>query len=309
MSTNRQPAGTSVGGQWAPGAASEVEMDLDDAFDDTFDAPELTLVADSDPEYQIAKDGGFDFGLEAPPAPKNRTLSVAPGEKVSIRPGDIARIDRGKDTGKMFVLAGTRGLAVLESSGTDRDPDYEIVTLRPSTTGSGSAFVPRGVEQVSDRNWEIVDDDTLFGDDIKKYGGSRGKGKSARKALEDRASIADIGAPTAEGERAWCQQTNAGPEYASHPLAREKAYNFVAERPDLSLRPSPDFGAKDPTTGEVDPDFIDDWDDFDGLDPAHRNQVFARRFIQGGAEEHFYADGPEIYCHRWPDNTTERVGP
>lgn len=30
MSINRQPAGTSVGGQWAPGAASEVDMDLGD---------------------------------------------------------------------------------------------------------------------------------------------------------------------------------------------------------------------------------------------------------------------------------------
>lgn len=37
MSINRQPAGTSIGGQWAPGAASEIEdsLDLDDAFDDT----------------------------------------------------------------------------------------------------------------------------------------------------------------------------------------------------------------------------------------------------------------------------------
>jgi len=36
MNTNRQPAGTSIGGQWAPGAAGEVEdsLDLDDAFDD-----------------------------------------------------------------------------------------------------------------------------------------------------------------------------------------------------------------------------------------------------------------------------------
>ena len=30
MSTNRQPAGTSIGGQWAPGAAAEVEDGLDD---------------------------------------------------------------------------------------------------------------------------------------------------------------------------------------------------------------------------------------------------------------------------------------
>lgn len=30
MSINRQPAGTSVGGQWAPGAAAEVDMDLAD---------------------------------------------------------------------------------------------------------------------------------------------------------------------------------------------------------------------------------------------------------------------------------------
>lgn len=35
MNTNRQPAGTSIGGQWAPGSAGEVEMDLDDAFDDS----------------------------------------------------------------------------------------------------------------------------------------------------------------------------------------------------------------------------------------------------------------------------------
>ena len=34
MSTNRHPSGTSIGGQWAPGASGEVEMSLDDAFDD-----------------------------------------------------------------------------------------------------------------------------------------------------------------------------------------------------------------------------------------------------------------------------------
>ena len=41
MSTNRQPAGTSVGGQWAPGSAGEVEdsLDLEDSFDD-FGHPE-----------------------------------------------------------------------------------------------------------------------------------------------------------------------------------------------------------------------------------------------------------------------------
>ena len=284
-------------------------MDLDDAFDDTFDAPELTLVADSDPEYQIAKDGGFDFGFETPTVPENRNFDVGPGEKASMRPGDLAYINRGKDKGPAFVLAGTRGLAVLENSGSDKDPDYEIVTLVPSTTGSGSPFVPRGVEQVSDRNWEVSDEEYILSDDVDKHNRFRDQGKSARKILTNYASIGDIGAPTAAGERSWCQQTNAGPEYASHPLAREKAYNFVAERPDVSLRPSPDYGVTDPDTGEAVPDFIDDWDDFDGLDPAHRNQVFARRFIPGGAEEHFYADGPEIYCHRWPDNTTERVGP
>ena len=33
MSTNRQPAGTSIGGQWAPGAASEVDDSLDPVDD------------------------------------------------------------------------------------------------------------------------------------------------------------------------------------------------------------------------------------------------------------------------------------
>lgn len=38
MSDNRHPAGTSVGGQWAPGSAGEIDIDdaLDDAFGDTF---------------------------------------------------------------------------------------------------------------------------------------------------------------------------------------------------------------------------------------------------------------------------------
>lgn len=45
MSTNRQPAGTSVGGQWAPGAAGEV----DDSLDVADDRPEAEEFLDSAP--------------------------------------------------------------------------------------------------------------------------------------------------------------------------------------------------------------------------------------------------------------------
>lgn len=271
-------------------------MDLDDAFDDTFDAPTLTLVEpDPEPEYPIADDGGFDFGIDGTERGLDRTFDVSAKQTASLRPGDLVSVER-DNGGQAFVLAGTRGLAVLEPDGDDKNPDYSLTTLEPTYTGTQSPFLPSGVERVSDSRFDVVDDEFLPNGEIERYNDLRDR-DSVRRLMSDRTNI---GAPTIAGERDWCQSVGSGPEYASHPLARQKAYDFIATNPDVSLRPQPDWRSGDN-------DMTDDWDDFDGLAPEHRNQVFARRFIPGGAEEHFYADGPEIFCHRWPENTNERI--
>src|SRR5699024_2791622 len=71
MNTNRQPAGTSIGGQWAPGAAGEVEdaLDLDDAFDDTA-APQYESIDLKMVERSAARQGWGDV---------NSVTDVAPG--------------------------------------------------------------------------------------------------------------------------------------------------------------------------------------------------------------------------------------
>jgi len=302
MSTNRHPAGTTVGGQWAPGASGEVDIDLDDALDDTFDDDPFEDISDEevrDPaetvEYAIADDGGFDFGLSDSRRRLDRSLNVSATQTATLEPGDLALVER-KDGGDIYVLAGTRGMAVLEPDGDDEDRDYSLTTLEPTYTGSQSPFLPSGVERVSDSRFDVADDEFLPSGEIENYGKLR-TWDSVRRLMSERTNI---GAPTIAGERDWCQSVGSGPEYASHPLARQKAYDFIATNPDVSLRPQPDWRSGDN-------DMTDDWDDFDGLAPEHRNQVFARRFIPGGAEEHFYADGPEIFCHRWPENTNERI--
>ena len=72
MSINRQPAGTSIGGQWAPGAADEVEdsLDLDDAFDDTADGHQYGDVDLRAVERSAARQGWGEV---------NSVTEVAPG--------------------------------------------------------------------------------------------------------------------------------------------------------------------------------------------------------------------------------------
>ena len=82
VSESRHPAGTSVGGQWAPSAAGEI----DDMLDETFDSPET----ESPTEF---RDSGSDVGR--------------------VEPGEVVRIDEGR----AYVLGGSRGLVAATKTG------------------------------------------------------------------------------------------------------------------------------------------------------------------------------------------------
>lgn len=82
MSTNRQPPGTSLGGQFASGSAGEVDIDLDDAFDDTFDEQDQTI-----------RETGPNVG--------------------QIRPGEVVRVDGGR----AYMLGGSRGIVAATKTG------------------------------------------------------------------------------------------------------------------------------------------------------------------------------------------------
>lgn len=56
---NRHPEGTSVGGQWAPGSAGEVDMELD--FEDAFDGQGY---APHEPVQPISEDGRYGLALD-----------------------------------------------------------------------------------------------------------------------------------------------------------------------------------------------------------------------------------------------------
>lgn len=100
MSDSRHPAGTSIGGQWAPSAAGEV----DDMLDETFDPP----VAKSRTEF---RDSGVDVGR--------------------VEPGEVVRIDGGR----AYVLGGSRGIVAPRRPATaTRCASTSMPNRRPLTT-------------------------------------------------------------------------------------------------------------------------------------------------------------------------------
>lgn len=280
-------------------------MGLDDAFDDTFDLP---TESESEPIYDIADDGGFDFGIESAPPRTEKTITVSPDQGADLQPGDMAIVKTGRN--RSFVIAGTRGIAVLESASGDdgKNPDYEITTLQRSTTGNLGVVPETSRNAIGPGPWEEVGGDYIPSGEVEVAKGFRGDGSEARRMFERFASVSDVGALSAGGERKWCEDTGSGPEYASHPLAKEKAYSFVASHPELSLRAVP----------PDDPDEREDWEissnghwdnDFEGLDPSHHGQVFARHRLSALRESFYYADGPDIYRYDSLDDTTERIEP
>lgn len=87
MSDNRHPAGTSIGGQWAPSAAGEV----DDMLDETFDQP----VTESRTEF---RDAGTDVGR--------------------VEVGEVVRVNGGRG----YLLGGSRGIVAA----TKTDDGYTV---------------------------------------------------------------------------------------------------------------------------------------------------------------------------------------
>lgn len=290
MSDNRHPAGTSLGGQWAPGSSSEI--DLDDALDETPTGWDLTE-PEPEPEYPIADDGGFDFNMEGAGPREERFLHVREPRNLDLHPGDVAVVESksGRDS---FVMAGSRGIAVLEPAD---EGGYELLSMAPRNPGSPSsvALGADGVKSVSYDDWYIESEEEVMAGDVEEHSGLPRNGKEAKKLMLARARTDVVGSLTSSGERQWCESRQAGPEFASHPLAREKAYDLVSSRPDLDIRPS------------LSDDEYREWDEFDGLDPQHYPQVFAHRRVSPNAEEHYFADGDSIFAYRHPENETERI--
>lgn len=119
MSENRHPAGTAVGGQWAPG--SYAEIDLDDALDDTFGF-------EPEPEHDHS-DGTLGIGTPGAAigfTPRDLPTARKVGDMAILNDvGDMQRTDH-PDGKSHYVLAADQGYAVLfreKSDYYDEDSD------------------------------------------------------------------------------------------------------------------------------------------------------------------------------------------
>lgn len=301
MSTSRRPAGTSVGGQWAPGASGEVAdfLDFEDAFDDEmgFVEPE----PESEPVYGVAPDGGFDFGI-APQAPETSNTLIIEGRERVVEPGEFARIvpKKSSERDDSFVLAGTRGMVYLTREPNPHyDPD-EPGSLEPKTedvvyvlTAEDGPANPRkgtgqsrylldtaSAERFSATSLYPVNDYGVGTDDgeVLRYEDS----ESVRAYLTSRAPF-EIGPVDGKSERQHMEETGAGPASLSDSIEQQKAYDFMAENPSLVPRPpvgSDDFDIFESTTTSL-------------VEPEHRDTIFADR-TQGADYEVFYTHGGEV---------------
>lgn len=136
MSENRHPAGTSVGGQWAPGSAGEI--DLDDAFDDETPAPE--------PELPPGYDDAFD-----------RYSPVSDEVRSAVAVAADEHRDFSDESGK------TIDSEILRVSDLPDDLEYDKISVHVSEDGCVSARIEGALlddefDAMSARSSKFVDD-------------------------------------------------------------------------------------------------------------------------------------------------------
>lgn len=240
MSQQRHPAGTSVGGQWAPGSATEIETELLDAFDDTFDDPQPQPAPEPyDPP--ISGDGGFDFGLEPAEEMSSTTLSL--DQARTAEPGELIKVTG--DRGTTYVLGCQGGVVVY--SGTAKQ--HQVISYvrqapgEPETSHFWSVSGPPAVLTPAERD---IDDDDLqergavfagsggyiLASDTEAAEVDLSSRKKMRAYLESLAHP-QLGSTRNESSMQWMQRTQIGCGRLNDVYDRVAAYDHMRQHPHL----------------------------------------------------------------------------
>lgn len=159
MSENRHPAGTSLGGQWAPGSAGEVDLDAFDADPSTDPGMEDHFAQQRDPMRDMRTEAHSNM-LPVGRQKADRVRSVAKYAAISLSEDLNAN---GVDPEESKAVADMRAIADRERTGTDMNdlqdslalaarwranhvPDSPTSTAQESESAQWSALDPRSVD-------------------------------------------------------------------------------------------------------------------------------------------------------------------
>lgn len=255
MSDNRHPAGTSVGGQWAPGAAGEV----DDMLDETFDTP---IATESESALQATtpiRESGRDVGR------------VGPGEVVSV------------DGGRAYMLGGSRGVVAATKSG-------DGYTVREYVYAEQAA-----VDNYSNPEIDLIESTKPVGMNVNLTHDPDTPGYSrdhttAKRLYDDEvqsdpeAALRGYASPyigtthSDKTEAEVFESAGAGPGRLSSPGAKIAAHKWMDANPDA--HPIPASGAAHGWEGEM-----------SSLHPKGTDEVFA--YKSTGSQVAFYSSNSE----------------
>lgn len=159
MSGNRHPAGTSLGGQWAPGSAGEVDLDAFDADPDTDMSMEDHFSQKHDPMNNMRTEAHSNM-LPVGRRKAERLRSVAYHSSISL--SDDLRAN-GFDPEESKAVADMRAISDREVTGTemrdmqdslamaarwraDHVPDAPTFTAEEAAASQWSAMDPRSAD-------------------------------------------------------------------------------------------------------------------------------------------------------------------